>query len=904
MAYALAALFENEAIDLRQFTILRPENTLEIIDYQDIANRGKATGLGIGDLIELSPERLVKQWLTAEMPFDIKIENDEHFLSVSEKIYSDYIFYNPENEEASLQWQELTAQLENFRGNLVENVDKAIEQTFGDIPHPDVNLEIFEAVHQIQRLITLRNDLGMCDFNEDQIQDMTRSLAISFFYNNEANSQIRSHVQNAIQQAIQDDNEIDALARTKKETKKNIQVSGGQGAGKTLLSRRTLGIKRDEDEPYIRINKDLFRPLVLSAEDAQKDLDLSQAADRRQYGRITEDELNMIKQKQWQIIAEYSEQDKLPQMLIDSTAVGDDVKAELLANDHAKLTLLYINTPFADAKRRIQERALGDGIPGVDSMRESLHSEMISGHMYSSVEAASMLIHSVGKPIKLKILDGQSAEKTRPVMAQAKLAQGTLDIYSARAILDVFHKAEEGKTDLPPTQEDLESQVRNFEKIAAVMSEINFIDRQSNQPIARYNNTVGLQILDQGLYEDEIKDTITDSVFTQLNEFHTSRKAVMLREIANHQGRVFEERRNFQKDEPLSIITDQYETEVPLVDRSSYVNDNENSRILEWRHLAKRGKFLDGGFDPWRDKAPTDMRMLAARQVVDHWLTDDIVEQIVDRSAQQVRDTGTDSSTTVHIAHPLKDYTRPGVNINYMVLAYRSELTERLNNAMEQRHQDLDVNFAADRPMLALASDRSTRTTATALQRLTSQPFYDPDIFDDGEFILFADEHVQAGGVMLAARNIQNSRDINVVGYTALSSHNLGADLRINSNISIALETAIEDNARINDADPRQYTQELDTALTEVGLSRDTLSNIEGLILIAYFIDGQHEAKRAWFEGVKDSAGLSEEDVREGMDSLQAILLQDAITPRELANDMEEQIMTSRKAVYPSMGLE
>ncbi|MCB1681959.1 MAG: hypothetical protein KDI65_08495, partial [Alphaproteobacteria bacterium] len=98
--------------------------------------------------------------------------------------------------------------------------------------------------------------------------------------------------------------------------------------------------------------------------------------------------------------------------------------------------------------------------------------------------------------------------------------------------------------------------------------------------------------------------------------------------------------------------------------------------------------------------------------------------------------------------------------------------------------------------------------------------------------------------------------------------------------------------------------KDLDEALGQVGLSRDTLSNLEGLILIAYFLDGREESRRSWFESIKRTAGLDGTEVRQGMDHLDSILVEDAITPKDLGLAMQEQISRSRKAVYPSVSLE
>lgn len=902
MAYALTSIFEDQAVDPRQFTIFRDENTLSSVDLDLVSEAAQATGLDVKDVVQLKPERVAMHWLAGRLPFDVKVESDSHFLSQAQRIRDDFVL--AETPERS--WSKLTNDLADFRTEIQGKVSAAVAQSFDGETVPNQDLEVFEAVHQIRRTVTLRNDIGMSDFDDEKVKALTSYLAETYFYNREANERIKEHVNASISDAVSSVDDIKPLDDVTKKGKKHIHVSGGQGSGKTFLSRRSLGIKSDAQESsLIRINKDLFRPLVLSADDAARDLDLSQPGDRRQYGRLTEDELNIIKGIQWGIIKDLGAENALPSLHIDSTIIADQHRTQLLTQAGSKLTLLHLNTPFDEASRRVQERALGDGIPGIDSMRESLLSEVVAGHKGSAKETASMLIHGSGQPIKLKILDGRSPEKTRPVQAQVDLSKGVLDIYSSRAILEVFHKAEDGKTSVVPTDDDLREQIPNFSKIASVMTQINFRDPITGKLTATYDNGSGINVVNEKRFEDEFKGTLVQEVFDSLDAFHSSKKAAVLGVIAREKGRVFNQRRAFDDVEPHEIVTDQYETEVPLVDQSAYVDDDPDAKLLEWRHIAKRGKFLDGGFDPWRDKAPDDVRILAARQVVDNWLTDDVIESLADLSAEKVRDCADPSQPlTVHISHPLKDPTRPTVNINYMVLAYREELARRLNNAMEERHEDLNVTFAHDRPLMALASDRSTRTTASALQRLTSQPFYDTDIFDEGDLVLFADEHVQAGGVMLAARNIKNAVDINVVGYTALSSHNLGADLQINPNVSIALENAIDENARIHDVEPMSVRDDLDEALSQVGLARDTLSNIEGLILIAYLIDGSSEAKRSWFDGVKSSIGLGEEKIREGMDSLDSILMDDPLTARELGDRIDEQIVASRKAVYPSMAVE
>lgn len=896
MAYALAALFDSAVQDKGRFTIFRPENTLEPVDMDLLKHMHQASGLDVPDLVRLKPERLAEQWIAALIPFEVKITDDEHFLQVAKEV----------REICAESIDVVTEELDPYIKKMTENVDHAIEQEFEGKSWPNLDLEVYDAVHQIHRLIGLRQDLGLCTFDEEETKRLTRELALSFFYNREAEHLVQRHVDSGIETLhLMNTPGVEVLPDERDEKHKHIHVSGGQGAGKTQLSRRTLGILRDQDNHYVRINKDIFRPLMLDPQQMGGESDLTNPADRKLYGRITEDELNMIKRKQWKIITSYADDGTLPNLLIDSTSIIRPEQVDALTERGASLTVLFVHTPINEARRRITERALGEGIPGIDSMRESLESELLEGHRESARQVASLLIHGVGKNVKLKVLDGRSADRTKPVYARVELDKGRMEVSNVRAILEIFHKSNPEKTATEPTDDDLIEQIPNFDKIASVMGEIAFLDPETQKTLAVYNNREGLVIHDEERFLDEYEGTLTSKVTERLYQFFNTHKSAMLRSIAEKRGRIFETRKPFGDGETSQVITDKYETEVPIVDQSGYIEDDGESRTLEWRHLAKRGKFLDGSFDPWRKAAPDDIRILSAHAVTNAWLSDRVINQIADNVAEQLKAAGqTGKPVTVHIAHPIKDHTRPGVNINFMVLDYTSELSKRLNLAMKDRHQDLPVTFANDRPLLALASDKSTRTTAGTLERLTSQPYYDYEVFQEGDYVLFADEHVQAGGVMLAARNIANSRNIHVLGYTALSSHNLGADLRINPSISMALETALDECARQNHSNPEDFRKDLDEALGQVGLSRDTLSNLEGLILIAYFLDGREESRRSWFESIKRTAGLDGTEVRQGMDHLDSILVEDAITPKDLGLAMQEQISRSRKAVYPSVSLE
>ena len=95
---------------------------------------------------------------------------------------------------------------------------------------------------------------------------------------------------------------------------------------------------------------------------------------------------------------------------------------------------------------------------------------------------------------------------------------------------------------------------------------------------------------------------------------------------------------------------------------------------------------------------------------------------------------------------------------------------------------------------------------------------------------------------------------------------------------------------------------QMDEALEQVGLNRQTISNLEGLILISYLIDGRDESMRRWFSSVKSSLG-DDSQIRQGLDKLDNALLEEPSTPYEIYDLIKRQVAMSRKPVYPGQVL-
>jgi hypothetical protein len=729
-----------------------------------------------------------------------------------------------------------------------------------------------------------------------EIKELTKILTLSYFYNKEANETIKSIVERTILDAINNNKvkNVKPLYFSQHRKTKNIVILGGQGSGKSTLRDSIYQDREQNDKRPAWLNLDSIRPLILDYNRCA--LDEKNTKDQKKYGSYTEDEARIIKAKQWEVIANMSKSNTLPNLLLDTTNI-DHVQFKLLSEKSRRVSIVFVHTPLEEAQKRVAQRALESaGILGITKGRSSLEEEIIEGHHQSSADLFAMLIHNVGINTKIQILDGTCSGSNKPLIAKADLKVGHLTIYDLNKFLEIPYKSASHKDTQPPTAKDLLDQTIVFQKLALTIPNIKFTDKESGKAYLQFTNK-GIIVLDKLLYKKNNSEFLQQSINVLQSYLESNRSSVLTR-IAKEKGRVFEKRSSFTNNEFTKIVSGKFETEVP-------VGTKEDGAIvdmtLELRQLAKRGCFLDKEFDPWRKLAPDEMRMLASREVVDRWFTKEMLERIAAEVINYVNKNPLDNKRIIHIAHPVKDYTRPGVNINYVALTYAYELSQKLNSYFKEKYPSMNVTFKNDRPLLALASDRVKRTMADSVSRITSQPLFDSDQFQNGDVIVFADDHTQFGGVCHAYRNITNHKNLVTIAYTALSSHSLGLDIKADNFILEALGQSMQKCAKFHGGKHEEFELMFDYLLSKVGLSKDTLTNMEALFFIATMIDGNDPSEIRWFKGLEKKIN-NDIQVREGLDSFDSFLKQPPVHPSELCKMVEKRISESRKVVYPNLG--
>ncbi len=227
----------------------------------------------------------------------------------------------------------------------------------------------------------------------------------------------------------------------------------------------------------------------------------------------------------------------------------------------------------------------------------------------------------------------------------------------------------------------------------------------------------------------------------------------------------------------------------------------------------------------------------------------------------------------------------------------------------------------------ALSTD--SRSTSNIIDRFVKQPKYnvshkEASNIKEGDMLLLADDCVQAGGV--TASMLTALEGCNVLGIAALSclpeTRTLKPPHELREGLDMALDycVRIHNNGQTNSAQLDEYKKTLEEALGLVGLSMDSLTSREILMLMALFLDETHEEDitingescRQFFGHMKEVANFNSSIV-EGEDSVKKNFrlkhlnnnktTTTALTPQEFADQLSERIqqLTAAKDGSPQL---
>ncbi|MBB6582831.1 XopC/Rsp1239 family type III secretion system effector [Ralstonia solanacearum] len=183
----------------------------------------------------------------------------------------------------------------------------------------------------------------------------------------------------------------------------------------------------------------------------------------------------------------------------------------------------------------------------------------------------------------------------------------------------------------------------------------------------------------------------------------------------------------------------------------------------------------------------------------------------------------------VHLVRPSRDPYVEDSTLNFFTFCEQAELASSLN-ALEAKAAKQDkrspITFTDNKSLIGLS--RTSRTEASPIGRLVQQPFFVTSELRAGDKVVLADDHIQAGGSILAMESAARSAGADVLAFATLSTHPFSPQLTMSSEVRAFLDQTLAT------WDPEHLVSD---RLAELGMPRDRLTNSEAMILIAYATD-------------------------------------------------------------------
>jgi hypothetical protein len=317
----------------------------------------------------------------------------------------------------------------------------------------------------------------------------------------------------------------------------------------------------------------------------------------------------------------------------------------------------------------------------------------------------------------------------------------------------------------------------------------------------------------------------------------------------------YHKRLPYQSGDNTKVFVPFFAAEQPAPDNLSSF-DPQVRHLLDQRQRAKRATDLSGNpilGQPLNmsQEAPSEIiaaRKSAAQEVVDSWLSDDFVQQFAEYLYPQLS-RSSDRTTTfikrVSVAGPSERH-------NFLSPVYEDRLIASLERAFSRIDPHNPVSFeTVIMPMATIPK----RTESNPLERIVRQPYLDERAKHKltGRKLVLLDDHVQAGGTFATFFAVAKElgKGTEVLGITALTAHPTLRDLRISEQVKDRLLLYCDKRSPMG----RAGAIELDTSLSKIGLSIDTLTNREAFYLIGMMMDGFNMQERKTYLDLIDEIG-------------------------------------------------
>ena len=296
-------------------------------------------------------------------------------------------------------------------------------------------------------------------------------------------------------------------------------------------------------------------------------------------------------------------------------------------------------------------------------------------------------------------------------------------------------------------------------------------------------------------------------------------------------------------------------------------------RYCHLRSIAKKGVDLDGTRHCDGDLKPIDdpaslLRIEAAHEVLSqrdiHLQAKEILKRAVASNKEPIE---------IFCMRPVKDYDNPTQSYNFLTATYETLLREAIKKTAADLYPGKHITVI-DQPILMLTT--TNRTDASPFGRILKQPLFDIPTNLEGKHVVIIDDHVNAGAFAATLASQAHDVGANILGVFVYSRHPNSKSLTIDDEIRQALQQTCD-------------AKKLDHLLEGFGLSIDTLTNREGLTLLAILTDGNDEQGCAHFTAISDRLNGKHHRIVSGIkDDLTVELAKPAETIEGLENDIQQ----------------
>lgn len=306
-----------------------------------------------------------------------------------------------------------------------------------------------------------------------------------------------------------------------------------------------------------------------------------------------------------------------------------------------------------------------------------------------------------------------------------------------------------------------------------------------------------------------------------------------------------------------------------------------NERTIHFlRQYAKKGKYPDESFvvDPTFN-APDDIiedRIKAAKWVVDQLLTDEHVGELAEHLHKRL-DGRTNQTVTI-----LRNQVAEAGDVSYNFLSptYDEMLIEKLKDYFADHYPEDQIDFDMQ---TALRLNDTLRVYSTPVERLARLPFIDTEDLSpkvDGKLVLIADEHVQSAGMTSTLFSLSKQLGAEVMGITTLTSHPTTQDISLSPEVrDLVIDYANETS--------KDGAETLEDTLETLGLSLGTISNREGLYILALLMDGEEKDQFDQLVDLERRLATGSEVVEGVEDNVRRALTEPSLTVEDLKDQIE-----------------